>query len=146
MLLLNLSENVDTLVFLFSILHYMDDTNEHFSFISFIQKIPTFVSSRQWLNIPNKWLYEGAIDCASLCKLYYYAIDCHTMRYNWLSVGVKTNHWARLKVYLSSLNARRCNCSSVDAIECFCKRVCIYVYMYICIYIYIYIYKLLELE
>ena len=62
----------------------------------------------------EKRLYEGAIDCASLCKLHY----CMSLIRNWLSyyaidflLVLMINHCARLK-------AQRCNCSSVDAIEC----------------------------
>ena len=39
-----------------------------------------------------------------------YAIDCLLV--------LMINHCARLKVYLLSLIVQRCNCLSVDAIEC----------------------------
>ena len=44
----------------------MNDTNEYFFFLLFIRKILTFVSLRI-----DKGLYEGVIDCASVCKLHY---------------------------------------------------------------------------
>ena len=73
------------------------------------------------LTISNKRLYEGAVDCASLCKLHY----CMSLIRHWLSyyaidflLVLMINHCARLKVYLLSLIVQRCNCSSVDAIEC----------------------------
>ena len=73
------------------------------------------------MTISNKRLYEGAIDCASLCKLHY----CMSQIRRWLSKYVvdfllvlMIDHCARLKVYLLSLIVRRCNCFSVDASEC----------------------------
>ena len=42
--------------------------------------------------------------------LSYYAID--------FLLVLMIDHCARLKVYLSCLFVQRCNCSSVDAIEC----------------------------
>ena len=66
-------------------------------------------------------LYDGTIDCASLCKLHY----CKSQIRRWLSKYVidfllvlMIDHCARLKVYLLSLIVQRCNCFSVDAIEC----------------------------
>ena len=60
----------------------MDDTDEYFFFL-FIRKTPMFVSSHQWLTILNKRLYEGAIDCASLSKLYYcMSLICDLSREN----------------------------------------------------------------
>ena len=55
----------------------------------YCSKNTNIVSSRQWLTILNKRLYEGAIDCASLCKLYcvsntqWIVILC-----NWFFIGV----------------------------------------------------------
>ena len=88
----------------------MNDTNEYFFFLLFIRKLPTI-----------KRLCEGAIDCAFLRKLHY----CISLIRHWLSyyatyflLVLMINHCARFKVYMLSVIAQRCNCSSVDAIEC----------------------------
>ena len=88
----------------------MNDTNEYFFFLLFFRKLPTI-----------KRLYEGAIDCASLSTLHYFI---YLIRH-WLSyyaidflLLLMINHYARFKVYMLSVIAQRCNCSSVDAIEC----------------------------
>ena len=47
----------------------MNHTDDFF-ILMVIRKTPMFVSSRECLTILNKRLYKGAIDCASLCKLY----------------------------------------------------------------------------
>ena len=100
--------------------------NRQFSFkMSFRQflissSIRTFCQFALMIDHLNKRLHEGAIDCASLCKLYY----CMFLIRNWSScyaidflLVLMINHCARLKVYLLCLIVQRCNCSSV-VIKC----------------------------
>ena len=54
-------------------------------------------------------------NCIIVCLKY--AVVCSKYAIDFLLV-LMIDHYARLKVYLLSLIVQRCNCFSVDAIEC----------------------------